>query len=131
MIKWMNIQVLPVHIAYCDSQKSFDKWRKLHGMEEREFTVAGCPATTHYFKHETGSMSCIICFDMEQMDAMKMDKVIGLIAHEAVHAMQFTVNCMRDDNPSDEFQAYITQGVTMFCFNHWKDNRNVLKKLKK
>ena len=91
----------PTRIFFCPSRKVWDAEMKRRGLEQ-EFL--DCPASCTTFP-EFG-----VVITMRKCDRSSVE-IIGLLAHEAWHAVEGVIRNMRDDSPSEEFKCYAMQAV--------------------
>ncbi len=79
-------------------------------------------ATTFY---KEGDNTFIVYIDKASLHHDATED-IGLLAHEATHVAQGYFRAIGEEEPSDEFQAYMIQAVTQeLCNRHfkWKKKR--------
>lgn len=50
-------------------------------------------------------------------------QLVSTIAHECVHVAAVVTDCMKDDCPSEEFQAYLVGGLVAQIFRDYSDAR--------
>jgi uncharacterized protein YgbK (DUF1537 family) len=76
-------------------------------------------ATTHWFETKDKSAG-IVC--MGSMKGRTRAQIAALVAHEATHIWQFTVQNMGEAEPSKEFMAYGIQNITQTILEAiWKE----------
>ena len=70
------------------------------------------------FTHPDYSPVCVITIN--ERESVNEEQIIGLITHEAVHAVDFLIECIGEANPGKEFKAYTVQNIVQHIYNKWK-----------
>lgn len=119
---YMHLGILPTNFAFCMSEKSFKKEMKTLGFDNVQMILGG-DATCHTAKTSNGNYA-FVCIQLETIKTATLEQIIGLIAHECMHAWQFIKKSIGEKKPSSEFEAYIVQSLVQFCMNHVLKVRN-------
>jgi len=83
-------------------------------------------ATTHLFMRQDGSKVCIITA-LPQPSGVSNEQYAALIAHEALHVVQYVREAVNCGNPlGDETESYMIQHILMECLSlAWNTGRTV------
>lgn len=115
-IPYCEMGHLPIYFGYCDSQKSWRKEMKRIKIDgENDMLSCGKDAQCWEFSNENGYRTIIVCIDGKSAKARPVIQVIGLLAHECSHAIDYIMSAIGERNPSTEFKAYTLQGLIQFC----------------
>lgn len=107
----------PAELSYCvcSTPKKYKQVLKKLGIAKEsrpDFLVAGSDATVHYFDNNNRTI-CVLCISP---CSNKLQR-IGLLVHECVHIWQQIASKIREDFPSQEFEAYCIQAIFQECLN--------------
>lgn len=117
---------LPISIGYCHSEGQFKvEMKHLKIDESYEWIEQGKGGMAHLFKNENGHRIGIICIDTK--DKKTIGSLVGILAHEAVHILQFALVAMGEERCGDEFAAYLVQYVTQQGFLYFNKKQKLTK----
>jgi hypothetical protein len=109
------------------SEVDFQKLKAKHGgLDGVQFnSLSRAMACTHLFDDANGERVAIIVLKKQQL--MSFVDVFALLAHEAVHVWQDWCECVGEDSPAIEQEAYAIQGIahalfTRYALDHPKNN---------
>ncbi len=104
--------VPPIRVRLMHSRKAYLKALRRFGAGADEVAemLGWAEATTSTFTVE-GVGLCHIVYMRPDLERSAAEDA-GLIAHEATHVMQEYMAGIGEREPSDEFEAYVTQAVT-------------------
>jgi hypothetical protein len=109
-IEYIQVSAFPISVAFTTSEELFVKEMGRLGVSAPpKFVSCGSDATTHTLEDGDGNVICVVCIKKQKGTVAQIN---SLIAHEAVHCWQETRRSMREDEPSDEFEAYMIQHYT-------------------
>ena len=114
MIRYItrSLMTSPMNMALCLSEAAFHKeMRRLKVARTLwpEFVIEGANATAHFFIQDEAQEIAIICLKHEDRPFIE---VAGILVHEAVHIWQSIRECIRESEPSKEFEAYAIQNIS-------------------
>jgi hypothetical protein len=133
-IKWVDraLVVSPYRIGLCTSEFKFKKELQRLKVPVKDYPVWIYPnanATVHYLEGtKNHDQCCIVCIDRSSGRAAS--EIVGLLIHEAVHIWQSTRDELREDHPSQEFEAYSIQTIAQRLIEAY-GNYSMKKKVKK
>ena len=107
---WCDPGWFPTRYAFVPSEKAWNAEVKRLGANE-PYPDSDGRCTTLQNK-ETGQLACLVTIS-EKMDGRDPMGVIGLIVHEAVHVFQSLREDIGEDRPSEEFEAYSIQNISL------------------
>ncbi len=125
-VTWLDRGWLPVCIGFCPSKRAWN----------RELVRLGVPVVGNDYPTADGMCNsfrdqenkfCILITISERMDK-KADKfgVVGLIAHECMHAWRRVRDDIGESEPSFEFEAYAMQYLVQTCCHIYSETRRKL-----
>ena len=123
-VKWLNRAVLyGGYICLTLSDKETKAALK-HCGEKKAYTPT--TAAARVFKIEkSGKLCFIVC--LNNTIGKDLIQVHGLIVHEAMHVLQFTLEYLKEDAPGREIEAYMIQCVSQVLMDEFQE-RAVIKK---
>lgn len=129
MIRFLEIGMFPVYIGFCSTDKEYKNQLKKSGLDPIHDFIATpqSSATLHSFVSTSGQYIMLMCVDIDKANKQKRTpiEVVGLMAHESVHAWQRTRDHIGEDN-TKETEAYFIQYVSQFfmeCFEEVSKKR--------
>ncbi len=113
---YYNLGFLPTYVGYCPNKKSWKKEMERLGIKDEPYpeTHGRC---TRFIKDSDHTV--IICINPREETTEV--QVVGLIAHEASHAVDYICEDIGEVSPSSEFKAYLTQFITQNVYENWKN----------
>jgi hypothetical protein len=75
------------------------------------------------YDDEDGDRRVLVTLDVDWEGEPQV--AMGVLVHEVVHVVQWIVTTMEDKTPSEEFQAYATQGIFVELLGdiaEWRNN---------
>lgn len=125
-VTWLNRGWLPVSIGFCPSKKAWD-----YELKRMDVSAAGSPYPTadggcNSFKDGDNKLAVLITIG-DHIDK-KSDKfgIVGLIAHECMHAWRRIRDDIGEKKPSFEFEAYALQYLVQTCCYIYSETRRKL-----
>ena len=115
-VDWLNRSLIDgPHLALVLSAEAFKQ--AMYDIDLRAdeqpaiWLPEGFNACVHHFAPSGRNRANVVCLgDTGGRDAIE---VAGLLVHEAVHCFQRTCLWAGEDTPSDEFEAYAVQNISM------------------
>jgi len=84
---------------------------KVKGWEVEDWIPCDSDACVQTLANQDSGEQCfIVCLDAK---GHNRNEVIGLLVHEAVHVWQEIIDSIGETNPSDEFEAYAIQRISL------------------
>ncbi len=128
-MQWCDRALLisPYHIGLCTTAKAFAReLKRLKIPEDRrpEFMATiHAHGTTHYFEKNEIPMrySAIVCISPEISKHQTLEQIHALLVHEAVHIWQSVRECLGEQHPSREFEAYSVQSIAQVLMVAWRE----------
>ena len=112
---------LPLTYALCTSEEDYLKAvGYMQVTDPNPWLLDRADGTAHVFEGQDGKFSVIVC--MRESDDVQ--KVVGLLAHEAVHIWQKVRELLRESQPSTEFEAYAIQQIVMNLHDKYYEERD-------
>lgn len=105
----------PCSVGFCLDDKTYRaEMRVLEIKNFNPFVSPGADATVHEFQNTATMAVALLCIDAKQRAKHRrsVTSSAALIAHEAVHILQFVKREMRETEAGAEFEAYTVQWVT-------------------
>jgi hypothetical protein len=99
-------------VGFCPSEKAWKKSIKKMKIDETYPTSAGHCMAVDANGQEGRKQNIILVTIHEDLDGN--GDAINVLVHECVHVKQFLMGYIREEEPSPEFEAYVTQ----FFFQH-------------
>jgi hypothetical protein len=100
----------PCSVGFClDDETYLAEMRALKIKDFNPFISPGADATVHEFQSTATVPIALLCIDTKQRRSLTSSA--ALIAHEAVHILQFIKREMREREAGAEFEAYTVQWV--------------------
>ena len=107
-IRWIDISIYPVKLAYIPNKKLWDK-----EIKSREWEGCPYPKSSGHCMYVTDKGQGYIFFAFNRMDEYTEIECEGLIAHEVTHAVDFIFEHIGEKTPGMESRAYLTQRLYM------------------
>lgn len=119
-IAYLDTCFLNCDFVFCDSQND---WQN----EMNRLNISGCDdltkcndARTWMIKDKNIGMCVIaVCID-PRVYKYKKHQIIGLLAHECLHAIDFIMQNIEEERAGDEIRAYLMQKLMSFCVENSK-----------
>ena len=112
-IHYLEMGPWPVYVGFTESEEAFDKEMLRLGITNKVPFVGNggnAAATAHLFENTSGSTCAIIT--IAGLRGRPRPAVASLIAHEAVHVVQYIREEINRNEPlGDEAEAYIVQYI--------------------
>lgn len=108
------------HYTLCttpEELKSIQKHLCIPKDDRQGFVSPGKDATTILLMSSEGHSACVVCVREDAMKSAEVAEIVGLLAHEATHVVQFFMDEIGEIQPSREFQANSIQTVTQYLFD--------------
>jgi hypothetical protein len=113
-IEYLPLGPYPGYVGFTTSPRAFQReLRRLKIRESVSFVNAGAGATTHFLERD-GQTTTIIAIPPPSKDR-PFEQYAGLVAHEAMHAVQEIWRGMGEKEPGDECEAYLLQMIVQSC----------------
>ena len=115
-VMWLDRMWYPVYFGFCPNEEAWKKEVKrlnltLHEAPYPTKKDACCSTFTLW-----GEASCIITVG-KSMDVKNLTHVFSLLSHECVHIWQEICEQMGEKHPSEEFEAYTVQYLSLEICN--------------
>lgn len=117
----------PLFFGICTSEKLFKKeLRRLKIKDGPDFLLTDhANATAHFFEKD-GKTSALVCINGKCKNS-KIE-IYALLVHEAVHIWQKIRSHIGEHNPSDEFEAYSIQQISLELMSNFEAQLKEAKK---
>ncbi|OGW44468.1 MAG: hypothetical protein A2Y66_01875 [Nitrospirae bacterium RBG_13_41_22] len=124
VIKYYNIGPYPVWFGFTTSEKAFKQELKRLGIKEQiDFVLSGTNASTKTFE-KNNELTIIVT--LKYNDKNKIDQILGLCVHEAVHVWRQVLDHIREkEKPSSEIEAYHIQNIAQFMISEILKQRKI------
>jgi hypothetical protein len=116
---WPYFGFCPNERAWYAEMKNTQKWVETGGfaaIPEWPEPKEGMVSRLRMVEREEGKQPVdklvLLVTVADHLDAMPIDTVVGIMAHEAVHIWQYLCEEIGEDHPSKEFMAYTLQTIT-------------------
>ncbi len=110
--KWLDRRIAAPgpYLTLCLSQDEFDAVLKHLDIPHTQYLrTARADATTHHL-HAPGKKLCsVVC--LGDMSGRTGVEIAGLLVHEAVHVWQEYADCIGENQPGCEQEAYAVQAI--------------------
>ena len=122
--KWLDRTLVRSPYCYrlCLTEKEFHKELKRLKVKRHLWpsylSTSHADCTVHYFERP-GHYCAIVC--MREDKDRPMEQVVGILAHEAVHIWQSSMEVYGESAPSREMEAYSIQCVTQELFRSYME----------
>lgn len=111
--EWLNMGPFPYYVGFCQTEAAFNAVMRRLKMCKPWPQWVSTDAACHSFVSNQGKQCVVICIEMGDHSLIS---TMALIAHEAVHAMQFMEKDLYPGGRfDDETQAYLVQYITQRC----------------
>lgn len=106
---WVNLGFLPVEVGYAPNARAWKKTLKAKKLDTEPYpTTAG--RCIHWVGTGIGPDVVLITVG-RHAKGRSMTQVIGIIAHECMHAWRHIRESIGEKEPSSEFEAYVLQAM--------------------
>jgi hypothetical protein len=120
-VSYFSTGFLPIHFGFTTDPKAYAaELKRLNvTVEDRGRFIArkGMHATTHCFHNEKHGAVILVTLDLSARGRYSVAQIHSLLAHEAFHVWQATVESMGEKAPGDEISAYALQHFTQCMIN--------------
>lgn len=116
-MKWLSRSLFtsPICYALCLSEKEFVKTLRKTGITNEDFPKGG--ARIHMFERDEGSFAIISL--AASHESLPIQQVNALLAHEAMHLVDYIMEAIGEETPSSEFKAYMIQHICLALFESY------------
>jgi len=113
-MSWLDRSLITgPRLALVLSEKEFSRVLKSFGLAVTKgpawIKTEHADATTHWFTPKDGQLTCVIA--IRPRPGITGIQIASLLVHEAVHVFQRYCDCVGEDEPSAEFEAYSIQQI--------------------
>jgi hypothetical protein len=118
---WFDGGCLPVKVCYAPDKAAWKYALKSCDIKPEPFPKSSGRCTT-FDKTLSKFSELVVIITFNIPDGLHVSQIIGLMAHEATHAMQFTMQSMHPDyaiERHNEVEAYFIQWVTQNIYSHY------------
>lgn len=114
MVHWISDIVIKrdIRVALCLSETAYHAVCDTVGLRVKwrdHWLCNGGGAVLHKLFDTAGDRVAVVCLD--ETSANDNADIVGYMAHEGMHIVQWQMECMGETKPSDELQAYSIQSV--------------------
>ena len=119
----------PIDIGFCPSQVEWDKLMENCKIDEWFYPERNANDRGHAhcnnFPGPSEHFSPFTIITVSEKAEKQYDglTVIGLLAHECVHAVRWLFEMIGEDKPSEEFECYSVQAVLQFMIREYNRTR--------
>lgn len=107
---YLSMGPAPCSVGFCFDDETYRaEMRALKVKDFNPFISPGADATVHEFQSTATMPVALLCINAKQR--RHVTSFAALIAHEAVHILQFIKREMRESEAGAEFEAYTVQWV--------------------
>lgn len=124
---WINRGPYPVSIAFCPSEKAWNKTMKKMNIQSPN-PYPKNDACVSYFQAHGGHVSAIITVSSRFGKKTCPVSLTGLIIHEVTHVWQKVLENMGETKASSEMEAYGMQFISLQVMDAFCETRHVLYK---
>ena len=133
LVFWCERITVPTpYFGLCLTEEAFKReLKRLKHTEAVDWITGGASATVHTFESDDSTETvCVVCLDGRQALKRSETEIVGMLFHEAVHIWQGIVRVMREQQPSDEFEAYTIQRIGQALYWTWLEWKKKQRKKK-
>ncbi len=119
-IAYLDTCFLNCDFVFCDNQND---WLN----EMKRLNISGCDKLTiesdarcWMLTDASISMRIIAVCIEPRVYKYKKHQIIGLLAHECLHAIDFIMQNLEEENAGEEIRAYLIQKLMSFCVENSK-----------
>lgn len=107
---------IPVYMGYIPDETTWHSELKRIGHEPVEYpkSIGAC------FRTYLDDGSTVVWITLNRSHILNDSQLVGFIAHEAVHAVDFITKAMVEKEPSEEFRCYTTQYIVQEIYAEYK-----------
>lgn len=130
-IEYLDTAMLPCYIGFTSVEKKFKREMKRLGIDDygKSYLKDSRACATTWELTKGGVTTIIVCMSQEREP--DDNRLIGLVAHEALHTLDHIVAACREESKADEFRAYIIQWLVQKFLLIYKDEWEEAKKAKR
>lgn len=112
VVVWLDRGWFPTCVGFCPSEAAWAAEMQRLGIDNEPYP-GGISAgrCTHLVNDKTGDKALLITIAPLSEERTPLE-VVGLLVHEAQHALQFILQDIGEDEPSQELLAYGIQSLT-------------------
>ena len=114
---WHNGNFFGVQIVYVPNAAAWRHMMKTYApaeMANDPFPNSEAHCCTFQNRQDENEQISIVTVDRKKAETCDMAQVVGMLAHEGMHAWRHTREKIRETEPSAEFEAYAIQSITQF-----------------
>ena len=115
---FIDVGPYPFQIYYSPTPKAFKKFLKEFELPKIKYVNDNKAGSCTIFTHPDFDTKCIITFNPPKH--VDEAQIIGIIVHEATHAVDYLIDEIGESCPGKEFRAYTTQHITQQIYSIWK-----------
>ena len=121
-IQYIDTKPWPVHVGFTSDPKRWDKEMKRMKVSEPFTNSPGCTTT---FGKEVHSDDCYnrLIIVTTNAKSRKLDDVVPVLSHEAVHVVQRIWEYVGEEMPGYEQEAYLVQWLVQEFIRIYKDEK--------
>lgn len=129
---WCSRQIMesPIYYGICTNEKMFRKQCRSIGIPVKDIpdymANERADATVHFMEARKGRAAAIVC--VSPNNKYTKLELYALLVHEATHIWQRIRRHICEDSPSDEFEAYSIQRISLELMSNYETQ---IKKCKK
>lgn len=122
---WLNMGSWPLYLGFTTSRKAFKAETKRLGIKQSFLCRNTALATTHRLRADRNGLIIIIAARSFKKTNISKEAYSGLIAHEALHAIQYLrEEINQDEQLGHEAEAYLMQYIVQECLAQaWNTGR--------
>lgn len=123
-VKYFDMGQWPCYVGFTRNEEAFDKEMHRLGVKDNPFLNGGAARTHTLVNPKDGGLVVIIAVTPTRHSH---EQEAALIAHEAVHAMQYIREEYGSGEPFGiESEAYLVQYILQSCLQEaWNTNRKI------
>lgn len=123
-IAYLDTCFLNCDFVFCDNQQDWQNEMKRLNISGCDEITRGNDARTWILKNNSISMCVVaVCIAPHTYKYTKTE-IIGLLAHECFHAVDFMMQNLQEQNAGEEIKAYLIQKLISFCVDNSKLFKN-------
>lgn len=120
---WIELGFLPAHVGFCPSKKAWKCTFKELKQKPHEWPRSDGSCTRIY--NDLGHPVILITISGKAAKRVTGVQIVGIVAHEAMHAWRFIRDHIGESEPSFEFEAYVIQAITMGLLTGYKQSNKI------
>lgn len=105
----------PTQVGLCTDPADWLRFLKRHGLDPAMPMLTGNATTHDIYNEKTYDQMVIIAIG--KYKSHRREVVAGLIAHEALHVVEFMRHLQNGETLGSEAEAYLVQHITLHCLD--------------